>query len=395
MVRADVDRLIQVVTNLLSNAIKFSPPSGVVEVAIADRGDAMRVSVQDRGPGVPEDFRPYIFEKFAQADASDARQKGGTGLGLNIVRQIVHQHGGRVGFEDAAGGGTIFYFDIPRFSGGLQAAAGTQAVAAEARVLLCDDDPEVSVSLSAYLRQAGFVVDIATTAGEALTLTSTTCYAAFLIDLALPDLDGISLLQQLRCERRHAETPTVVISANPERGQADLRSSTLNVLAWLNKPVDLGRLVNVISRAVAAGNGGRPRILHVDDDRDVLHVVAETLRADADIVSVSSIEEARHALAAGDFDLALLDLALADGFGLDLLSELYDRDGYAIPVVVFSAQDANPVVAARVEAMLTKSRTSIERLVGILRRIVADKGVSPPSRGAPAPFTASPGQEVA
>ena len=88
-VRADPDRLIQVVTNLLSNAIKFSPPGGEVVVAVEARGEAVHISVRDHGPGVPIDFRPRIFEKFAQADTRDTRQRGGTGLGLSIVKKIV------------------------------------------------------------------------------------------------------------------------------------------------------------------------------------------------------------------------------------------------------------------------------------------------------------------
>jgi signal transduction histidine kinase len=110
---ADGDRLAQIITNLLSNAIKFSPADSEVTVGIERRGDNIRVWVRDRGPGIPEEFRPRIFEKFAQADSSDARQKGGTGLGLSIVKQLIHQHGGTVSFEPALGGGTIFYFELP------------------------------------------------------------------------------------------------------------------------------------------------------------------------------------------------------------------------------------------------------------------------------------------
>jgi signal transduction histidine kinase len=110
---ADSDRLAQILTNLLSNAIKFSPTGGEVVVAMERRGGVMRVSVRDHGPGIPEEFKPRIFEKFAQADVSDTRQKGGTGLGLNIAKQLVHQHGGEVGFDPAPGGGTIFHFEIP------------------------------------------------------------------------------------------------------------------------------------------------------------------------------------------------------------------------------------------------------------------------------------------
>ncbi|HEY6257370.1 MAG TPA: ATP-binding protein [Xanthobacteraceae bacterium] len=120
----DPDRLVQVVTNLLSNAIKFSPPEHVVVVATRSMRGAVRLSVRDWGPGIPDSFKPQIFEKFAQADGSDARQRGGSGLGLNIVKHIVTRLGGRVSFEDAPGGGTIFYVDLPSLDDGASAVTG-------------------------------------------------------------------------------------------------------------------------------------------------------------------------------------------------------------------------------------------------------------------------------
>jgi signal transduction histidine kinase len=118
-VRADPDRLAQVVTNLLSNAIKFSPADNEVVVAIKKRNDVISISVRDHGPGISDDFKPHIFERFAQADASSARQKGGTGLGLSIVKQIVERLGGAVGFADARGGGTIFHVKLPCWQQGV------------------------------------------------------------------------------------------------------------------------------------------------------------------------------------------------------------------------------------------------------------------------------------
>jgi signal transduction histidine kinase len=112
-VRADPDRLAQVVTNLLSNALKFSPAQDEVVVAIEEATDAVRISVRDHGAGISVDFKPHIFERFAQADATNVRQNGGTGLGLSIVKQIVDRLGGEVGFADAPGGGTIFHVALP------------------------------------------------------------------------------------------------------------------------------------------------------------------------------------------------------------------------------------------------------------------------------------------
>jgi signal transduction histidine kinase len=116
-VLADADRLAQVVTNLLSNAIKFSPPDNEVVVTIEKEPDLVRILVRDHGPGIPPDFKSRIFERFAQAEATNARRKGGTGLGLSIVKQIVDRLGGEVGFCDAIGGGTVFHVELPIWNG--------------------------------------------------------------------------------------------------------------------------------------------------------------------------------------------------------------------------------------------------------------------------------------
>jgi len=113
-VNADRKRLLQVMTNLLSNAAKFSPEGEVVQVSTEDRGATVRIGVHDRGPGIPENFRNRIFGRFTQADSTTARQKGGTGLGLAICKRLVEMMQGRIGFEDRAGGGTTFYFELPR-----------------------------------------------------------------------------------------------------------------------------------------------------------------------------------------------------------------------------------------------------------------------------------------
>ncbi|MGH8741009.1 MAG: sensor histidine kinase, partial [Burkholderiales bacterium] len=113
-VLADRKRLLQVMTNLLSNAAKFSPEGGAVEIRMAESGPDLRVEVQDHGPGIPEAFRSRIFGRFAQADSTASRQKGGTGLGLAICKRLVEMMHGRIGFDDRPGGGTSFWFELPR-----------------------------------------------------------------------------------------------------------------------------------------------------------------------------------------------------------------------------------------------------------------------------------------
>ncbi|MDX2273302.1 MAG: ATP-binding protein [Cyanobacteriota bacterium] len=112
-VNADSNRLLQVLTNLLSNAAKFSPPDSVVKVVVSQQGSFCRVAVIDQGCGISEEFRSYIFQKFAQSDSSNTRQRGGTGLGLSISKAIVEKLGGHIGFDSVVNQGTTFYFDLP------------------------------------------------------------------------------------------------------------------------------------------------------------------------------------------------------------------------------------------------------------------------------------------
>lgn len=111
----DADRFQQVMANLISNAAKFSYPQQPVKVAVSRMGKNIRFSVSNKGDPIPESFRARIFEKFCQADTSNTRKKGGTGLGLNICKSIIEQHHGSINFESSASpdGKTVFYFDLP------------------------------------------------------------------------------------------------------------------------------------------------------------------------------------------------------------------------------------------------------------------------------------------
>lgn len=114
--QADQARLMQVMNNLMSNAAKFSPQGSAVELAAELDGESVIISVTDHGEGIPEEFQPSLFEQFTQSDASDSRQKGGTGLGLYIVKAIIEKHQGEVNFSTSIGKGTTMRIRLPLFA---------------------------------------------------------------------------------------------------------------------------------------------------------------------------------------------------------------------------------------------------------------------------------------
>ena len=185
-VRADPDRLVQVVTNLLSNAIKFSPAG-----RRGDRGDrerkasTVRISVRDHGPA----FRPISSRASSRNSRRPTprtpRQKGGTGLGLSIVKQIVERLGGEVGFDDAPGGGTVFHVELPCWDHIASREIDLDGDPDAARILLCEDT-RYRDGLERAAAANRMPSTLPARQGDALTRAAATPYAVMLVDLELP-----------------------------------------------------------------------------------------------------------------------------------------------------------------------------------------------------------------
>lgn len=369
-VRGDHDRLIQVMINLLSNAVKFSPPESEVYIAVTAQQNWVRVSVKDLGPGIAVEFHKRIFQKFAQADGSDTRASGGTGLGLNICKELIERMAGRINFETQAGAGTTFYFELPIYA---PAKPATQLTASELitmpAVLICEDDADVAQLLCMMLREAGYRADIAVDALEAHRLIASQEYMAMTLDLMLPGKDGLTLIREMRADAKTRDLPIVVVSAIASESKRDLNGAAIGVVDWLDKPLDQQRLVAAVD-SIASRRAAPARILHVEDDADVRAVVAGILDRIGVVNGVSTLAEAQVEAATSNYDLIILDLGLPDGEGIGLLSML-KAQGVTTPVVVFSARDLDGAAAQSLAAVMVKSATSNERLLQTIQEILA------------------------
>jgi signal transduction histidine kinase/CheY-like chemotaxis protein len=256
-VDGDRDRLTQVLENLITNALKFTPDGGEVEVGARLAGDAQRVEiwVADTGIGIPPEERSRVFDKFYQTDASATRKFGGIGLGLAIVKSILDAHGAEIVVDGRPGTGSVFRFSLPVAQTQTESGVFQGLVTPEgsmADVLAIDDDSDFLAILRETLGKHGFAVRTATTAAEGLAAAREQTPLLIILDIRLPDRDGLDLLQELREDEATRRTPILVASVVDER----LEGLRLGAVEYLVKPIDRSRLIEAAVRALH-GRGGR------------------------------------------------------------------------------------------------------------------------------------------
>ncbi len=242
-VRADRDRIVQVLINLISNAMKFSPRNEAVLVSVTrTENGAVRFSVSDKGPGISEENQLKLFTKFQQLASADGVQRQGTGLGLSTVKALVEQHSGRLGVSSAVGKGSTFWFELAAIGGALSEAAEPPAKA----LLLVEDDKGLAKLIKFHLSAEGFVVHSVSTLSEAILVLESTKLHACVVDMILPDGMGLTLHEKLEKSELNSKVPILMISAS--RFKEEELNSPVSV-SWLYKPFELDELTNQIKRA--------------------------------------------------------------------------------------------------------------------------------------------------
>ena len=358
-VQADRDRLAQVLTNLLSNAVKHSPSGGVVEVRVSVDGDRVRVSVVDKGPGIPADFRGKIFGKFCQADSADNRRRGGSGLGLSIAKAIVEDHGGTIGYETETDKGTEFHFDLPALPpsiAGLPQPSGDEDAP---RILICEDEPDMRGLLKLIVERMGFSTQTCANTAEAKELLEQHRFAAMTLDLEMPGQNGLHLLSELRRDPKTRNLPVIVVSAFADGPAGDAGENRMDHVDWLAKPIDVAQFKLLVDRAANPRSDLAPRILHVEDNEDHRDIIDAAIGNQAQVDFASSIRQARQKLLINGYDIVILDLDLPDGHGQELLP-MIEAIGEDRPhVLVFSGSDLPVFLREDIDQSFIKSQATV------------------------------------
>ncbi|HEY3494108.1 MAG TPA: ATP-binding protein [Polyangiaceae bacterium] len=263
LVSGDPARLQQVVWNLLSNAVKFTPRGGRVQLGVSQVDSQVEIRVRDSGQGIAEEFLPHLFERFRQADGSTARQHGGLGIGLSIVKQLVELHGGNVyALSAGADRGATFIVDLPldRSLGSSPRAAAPasdpaatgatdSARLAGVRVLAVDDEPDALAMIATFCEEQGASVHRAGSAQAALEQLRQQPFDVIASDIAMPGGDGYELIASLRA--LGIRTPALALTAFARETDRQ-KALTMGFQAHVTKPVEQNELIGTLVSLVEA-----------------------------------------------------------------------------------------------------------------------------------------------
>lgn len=261
LLRGDSGRLLQILTNLAGNAIKFTSQGEVTIHVSVDLQEGENIllhfSVKDTGVGIPEDKLAYIFEKFAQIDASNTRRFGGTGLGLAISKRLVEMMGGIIGVFSEVEKGSEFWFTTP-----LKKQSKAEPVKrvdqeyliqkhdSDLKILLVEDDIFNQKVAQEMLIKLGFNADVVSNGHEAVKVLETISYDLVFMDVQMPEMDGIEATRLIRDASSavlNHKIPIIAMTAHATEGDRD-RFIDAGMDDYLSKPVTLKTLRELINK---------------------------------------------------------------------------------------------------------------------------------------------------
>lgn len=403
---ADNQRMQQILKNLLANALKFTEHGKVSLHVRAGGNGRIRFEVCDSGIGIARDQLQVIFEAFRQADGSTRRRYGGTGLGLSISRDLAVRMGGDIQVDSEPGRGSCFILELPLQ--GAPAAEATEPRDADAAIapraapvpaaavaaavpaprsapvvaahvaddrgrrqragrliLAVEDDASFAEALVSLAHELDFDCVVATTAEEALTLASELRPNGILLDIGLPDVSGLSVLERLKRNPETRHIPVHVVSGM-DRSQV---ARELGAIGFAVKPATRERLVAAIEQLEQTSQRDVRRLLIVEDDSDLRRNLELLLGRDQlQIVAVGTLAAALEQLSTVTFDCMVMDLSLPDGSGYDLLEHMAGNDDVGFPpVIVYTGRALSREEEQRLrrysKSIIIKGARSPERLL--------------------------------
>jgi signal transduction histidine kinase/CheY-like chemotaxis protein/HPt (histidine-containing phosphotransfer) domain-containing protein len=387
----DVTRLRQVLINLIGNAIKFTSRGHIAVEATRDPDGLLHFCVRDTGVGISNATRGRLFQPFSQADASTTRNYGGTGLGLAISKRLTELMGGRIWVESEPDVGSAFHFTIVAEAAPLTAPAETQQAAGAAStlmakehplsILLVEDNPINQKVVLMLLKRLGYGADIANNGVEALSMIDQRTYDLLLMDVQMPEMDGLETTRRIRARKLTRQPPIVAMTANAmaEDRQACLDAGMNEVIT---KPFKFETLIATLQRCAeaaivkpeapaAAIDASPAAALDVDALSQVREMLGDDEEALAQLInahlesSARLMDELRAALDCDDQDLLRRTLhSLVGSTGFFGEKELAKRMSALAQAVKDKRQSELLPLGDAVWSESQATRLALKRLIG-------------------------------
>ncbi|GAB1443090.1 response regulator [Ignavibacteriales bacterium] len=381
-IESDQLRVEQIIKNLISNAIKFTrvgkvtvetgiPSSDVNLVRSGLKNDeCIFISVSDTGIGIPPEKQKLIFQAFQQADGSTAREFGGTGLGLSISKELAHLLGGEIQLQSKSGVGSTFTLYLPLVwhpEHGKTPSLDTLNLMAEPPVtplistlrvnetapqlidddrnsinmedksiLIIEDDLTFAKLLYNECKEKNFHGLIALSGGEGLQLARKYSPTAILLDLGLPDMNGIEVLDFLKADSNTRHIPVHIISAE----SVSMDAFKHGAVGFFTKPAQREDIEEALTRLESFSAEKIKDLLIVEDDRNLRLSISKLIEGpDVKITTVATGEDALNAVKETSFDCIILDIGLPDMSGFQLLKSISGIGSNIPPVIVYTGRE--------------------------------------------------------
>ncbi|MCG8612614.1 MAG: response regulator, partial [Pseudomonadales bacterium] len=360
-IQTDKHRLEQILRNLLSNAFKFTR-AGEVSLAVSRTADGVVFHVTDTGIGVSAEQQKVIFDAFQQADGSTSRAYGGTGLGLTISRELASRLGGEITIDSELCRGSTFSLGIPlrapasapeipllRESKGVgrsqtvvasadtlrnERTAGSMPV--EKPLLIVEDDADFAQTLSRLAIQGGFTPHVAASGMDALMKVMALSPVGIVLDVGLPDTDGLQVLEALTSSPVTRQIPVHIVSG---REDIDIETLRRGAIGFLRKPAALDELKVLFARFETLLQRGIKHVLVIDDGTSFREINQSLNLSDLQVHVATTPEAAFDLLHAEPMDCCILDLDLGNFDGLDFLKAVDADSDLSLPPVIVYTED--------------------------------------------------------
>ena len=349
LIYSDRDKIGQIIRNLISNAMKFTK-DGSVTIKIANNNtNGFRISIIDTGIGIPYDKQQEIFKAFIQADGSTSREYGGTGLGLSISKELSHLLGGDIELISTPNVGSEFIVDLPNLKAKKEPSEIVipvkkivEAVKDDREILtsndeaflIIDDDVVFSEIVYKQIKNANHLGLVAHEAKSGLELIEKHKIKGILLDLTLPDMDGMDLLNKIKSNPETKDIPVHIISSKDRDNQV----IELGAIGYAQKPILSNDVDNILNTMIDIKNENIKNLLIVEDDIIHREALAELIGEEINIKGVDSSKDAILEIKKGIYDSVIVDLGLNQGSGYEVCE--FIKNSYPdLPIIIYTGKD--------------------------------------------------------